>query len=457
MTCAESIRAGSRGSGWAPQSRRPRVGTGKYDAPVADGKNIGAGPAHPFLSRRSALLSVPLTGLGLIALGACSSSTDHDTSPTRSAAPSGPDDTEELRAAVSRSRAAGAPVVLDVGRTYRVSGGIDVSGVVVRGSKATLQWLGQMQVATPGVLYSTGDLHVSDLLVDFPAGGRSGATAPAGLQCLAAEGAAVTVSRVTVRNAPGAGVRIQSAGGISTASDAPEVPTAITAVTTTGCRYGIQVTGIRDVAVRGSTADESQVNGIHVELCADIDLRRNSASSNGGHGIVTLYSPHCVVDHNVASHNGRGGITIGGGDPGRETTHNVVVRSNVTEFNRLNGISLDITIRGQSGVPIPIDATVAGNRSNDNDKHGINVTCSSNVLVEDNICRRNRSGIALATSEVEVRGNVCESNRRYGIALFDKGSATSYDGHVIGQNVLDRNGAGNYFVAPSLKGEVQYS
>ncbi len=140
-----------------------------------------------------------------------------------------------------------------------------------------------------------------------------------------------------------------------------------------GC--GMNLLTARDAVIEGNNASMNSDCGIEVwGDSANVTVRGNLASGNGGVGIGVV-SPDAVVIDNVANGNGGQGIGAGGADA-------VVVNNNVS-WNGWTGIAAGGT-----------DATVSRNVASWNAGDGLFIS-GSRVLATENVVDHNDVGITV--------------------------------------------------------------
>lgn len=426
---------------------------GNHSSDLSEG--VGAVSRRRLLS----IVASSALGVGIGSVTACGRTSPKRNRPTTAPAPRpASSDTEELRELFHHARAQGAIAQLEPGRTYVLTDALDITGVKINGRGATVKW-GGSRPTWPAValLQSAGSANVSSLSIDFEHR-ASGAQPLAGIAC-SIEGNDrfwIRLQGISVRNATGPGIRVAGNAVVPTGNSVGAVAR-ISSTRISNCRYGVQIMGIAGIRIENALISNCSANGINAKLCSNLTVISNRIDSCKGHGILILYSDNCVVQGNSSSNNAGGGITLGGGDPHLRVTRGVNVAGNTVIQNGLNGISVDVTQNGRPGVPLPVDAVVQRNTCVRNRKAGINVTCSSDVKLLGNRCASNDNGITLSTRDTTVRGNLCNKNRAWGVAMFSDGKTGLYGGHRVGPNNVSGNGRGSYFVAAGLAGRVQFS
>jgi parallel beta-helix repeat protein len=205
------------------------------------------------------------------------------------------------------------------------------------------------------------------------------------------------------------------------------------------CESGLTLTNVNGARVEASQFTGCR-NGVQVAFSRDIVISSVNASENRRHGIAVLLSHNWHVTDCVARLNGSGekdrakrrgwGIAAGGGPQQQGQTPNsrFTISNNTCEDNYAGGITLDPTVdddpttpRDESKIIWSQEARVSGNvcQGRDHEKPvqdatpiGVQVRNSREVVVIDNICHHNGSGIALVNAvHVLVESNTCYSNK----------------------------------------------
>jgi nitrous oxidase accessory protein len=165
----------------------------------------------------------------------------------------------------------------------------------------------------------------------------------------------------------------------------------------------------------GGTAADA---GIKLANCTNVNIKNNTASSNGNHGIYL--STNCdnnTISGNIANNNKFSGIFLEGESNGNVITNNTV--NNNLDF----GISLYDMCDGN---------VITNNTVNNNMNYGIFLygKCDGNVITN----------------------NTVNNNMIYGILLDDK-----CDGNVLTQNLVYHNKIGLYLAATTTGNVINHN
>jgi len=157
-------------------------------------------------------------------------------------------------------------------------------------------------------------------------------------------------------------------------------------------------------------------------MCSDITIANNLIHDVNRQGVLILSSKNVLVRGNHCHHNGATGIQIESAFPIYPISRNIVVEDNLCEDN-------------------------AGEH---NSETGIWVDDSNDVLVQNNILRRNQIGLELTgTFHVIARNNIIYENSRSdysrtaGIMVYESSQRGACENNIIVHNTLYRN-AGTY-------------
>ena len=278
------------------------------------------------------------------------------------------------------------------------------------------------------------------------------ATTGIGLYVTAARTDMTTVVRnVTVTNTASYGIRLLSS------SAATAYPVSLADVYVTGASLvGILGRFVR-ATIENATVTDSGAEGIYLDSCNGSKVLRSTSKNNIWHGIAVVYTVDFEVALNLCASNGtmsggnQGacGIAIGGGTAGLAVNARYSLANNVCNGNQANGIQVDPTITGASGVKQIQDATIVGNVCNGNIlNHGIYIQNGSYLTISGNTTAGNgRDGIALNAAYCTVGDNTAVRNGRYGLN-FQEDAGGGY--HRVGMNQLAGNATARMFVGATL-------
>ena len=176
-------------------------------------------------------------------------------------------------------------------------------------------------------------------------------------------------------------------------------------------------------SARGSVVDcemGRNGHGMIIEGQADVVLRRNTCSNNTRNGILLGGRTRATVEENVCNGNKFSGIHFMLQSQGTGS-------SNICMENGLTGISVGPESR----------ASLRANTCGANTYVGIFCESPFPVELQANICRYNAGGMLIgAGAKPLVERNICEGNRKHGLAYIASASGTAR-GNTCSKNAGD--------------------
>lgn len=392
-----------------------------------------------------------VTTAGILALTVTPSCTERRAEPAEDGANKLPDRTDFLRNAIREARDSGTPLHLEANARLAFNRVVDFTNVSVIGRGATLVWRGEHSPLA-AIQLTGGSIENLNLRFATASNGRT-----AGIRVNATgSGEAARLRGLTIRGAPGSGIDVV---GDPSAPVMATVQINECTVIESG-HHGFDIRGVEGVVVRGGSVTQSHLAGIRAVSAPRIRIESVRSNNNGpgkkADGIVTLYTSEASIRACICRDNGGRGISIGGGRPDRAASQDWTLEGNVCTGNRSHGITVDPTILGQEGTPIPVSAIISRNTVTQNGGHGINVTCASGLAITANECSRNHGdGIAISSADVTVRSNKTERNGGNGIALYGSAERPRYGRHTVDGNDSNGNRRSDLTVSPYIAGSIR--